>query len=325
MSLNEFDIIDRYFSTIGLTEHANSAVKQGVGDDCALLKVPDNSLLAQSSDTFIADVHFPMDAPAAAVAERCLAAAVSDLAAMGARPLSFSLALTLPAADQLWLQAFSEGLRRSADYYCIPLVGGDTTKGALSITIHAQGTLPANGALMRSGAQVGDDVVVSGTLGDAAIALAILNGNVSANTVDQQYLLTRFYQPEARIKLGQKLLTIADAAIDISDGLLADLTHITQASGVAAEIIVDKLPLSQHATAVLGREQARDYALSGGDDYELCFTINPSQRWRLKQLADQLALPLTVIGRIISGEGVRCVDSQHQPIVVETLGYRHFE
>ena len=269
MPTSEFSLIYRYFSALG----RGAGVDLSVGDDCAILQVSPGERLATSVDTMVEGVHFPADSFPEDIAYRAVSAAASDLAAMGASPLGMTLALTLPAVDELWLQAFSQGLAEAVSGYNLPLVGGDTTRGPLAITVQVLGTLPLEQALLRGGAEVGDQVCVSGTLGDAAAALAFLSDQASFGPEHAGYLLDRFNRPTARIELGQLLLGSATAAIDISDGLLADAGHIAAASGVQIVLEPDALPLSEALQSCADREQVLRWALAGGEDYELCFCL----------------------------------------------------
>lgn len=324
-SASEFDIIRRYFSDIGIDSSlADPLVQVGVGDDCALLSIPNGQRLAISIDTLVVGQHFPDSAGGYDIAQRALAVAVSDLAGVGARPLAFTLALTLPEADEPWLQQFSQGLRDSARQYDIALVGGDTTKGQLTISIQVHGLLPVGVSLLRSAAKPGEQVFVSGSLGDAALALQTLQHKRSVNSEQQRFLHSRFYQPRARVELGQALLGVASAAIDVSDGLLADLGHIAKASGVAATLYSDKLPLSNVLRDVLDVPNALELALTGGDDYELCFTAGRCQIPTLVRFAKQFDVPITCIGEIHAGEGVSCLGADNKPINMERSGFQHF-
>lgn len=345
-SLKEFDIIARYFSDIlpacsdNHSTNSAASVELGVGDDCAILSLPNEHRLALSIDTVIAGRHFPANARAFDIAQRAVAAAVSDLAAMGATPLAFTLALSLPEVDSDWLQPFSDGLRKAAHTYAMPLIGGDTTKGPLTITVQVHGTLPAGCSLKRSGARIGDQLFVSGTLGDGAAALALVQhpeqfGSAQLSPEQQAYLRQRFYAPAARVNLGQYLLNVASAAIDISDGLLADLGHICTASGLGARIQQDKLPLSPALLAMAACQSpgnnrddilgcALDYALRGGDDYELCFTLAEHQCQTAIEAAAKLGVAITKIGEIVAGDSVVCLDKDAKPVHFTHNGYQHF-
>lgn len=292
MPLTEFSLISRYFSALGRGEH----VQLSVGDDCAIVGLAPGERLAMSVDTLVCGVHFFADSFPEDVGFRAVSVAASDLAAMGARPVAMTLALTLPEVDELWLHAFSEGVASAVGAYNLPLVGGDTTRGPLSISVQVMGALPDDAALLRGGAQHGDIVYASGPLGDAAAALAWLQGDWQPSAAHADYLHDRFYRPRAQIELGQQLLGRASAAIDISDGLLADAGHIAAASGVRIEIDAGALPLSPALQAYPDRDQALRWALTGGDDYELCYCLPAG-----------VSAPMgTAIGRVCPGEGVAC-------------------
>ena len=326
MSSDEFSIIHRYFSHLGYRpDRDHSAIKLGVGDDCALLEVPAGEWLAMSVDSLVAGVHFPADARPFDIAQRALAVNLSDLAGMGAKPLCFTLALTLPEAEDSWLQGFSRGLSAAAQRAGIPLVGGNIAHGPLNITIQVQGTVPAGGGLRRRGAEFGDLVFVTGTLGDARGALDVLQRSVPEGDA-AQYLLGRYFAPQARLAVGRELLGVASAAIDISDGLLADLGHILEsAEGLAAEIHLPRLPLSRELLACVARDTACRYALNGGDDYELCFTARDYQREVVLSLGRELGVPISEIGRIVPGSGIVCRGADGGIVDVDKAGYRHFE
>jgi thiamine-monophosphate kinase len=255
-------------------------------------------------------VHFPDDMFPEDIGFRAVSVAVSDLAAMGARPIGMTVALTLPEADEFWINTFSQGLAQAVSEYKLPLVGGDTTRGPLTISVQVMGALPADKALLREGAQVGDLVYVSGTLGDAAGALAFLNGEWHPEPDAAEFLLQRFHRPRARVELGRELLGKATSAIDISDGLLADAGHIAAASGVSIDIECGRVPLSSALNSHPDSETKLKWALSGGDDYELCLT-----------LPEEATTPegCTRIGRVTKGHGVK-VDQD----IDFTAGYQHF-
>lgn len=293
MPVAEFTLIYRYFSAFG----RGDAVDLSVGDDCAILRLEPGERLATSVDTMVEGVHFPPDSFPEDIGFRAVSVAASDLAAMGARPIGMTLALTLPTADELWLHAFSQGLGAAAASYSLPLVGGDTTRGPLTITVQVLGALPRDQALLRGGAAPGDALYVSGCLGDAAAALAVLAGDWRPEPGHMEYLLQRFNRPRARIALGRELLGRATAAIDISDGLLADAGHIAAASGVRLSIEPDLLPLSPALAAHPAPGQARRWALTGGDDYELCFCL---------PAGSEPPAGCTRIGEVAAGSGVDC-------------------
>ncbi|MEH6639575.1 MAG: thiamine-phosphate kinase [Porticoccaceae bacterium] len=308
----------------------------GIGDDCAVLRPSEHEDLVVTTDTLVEGVHFPAGSRGADIAQRALRVNVSDIAAMGAEPRCFQLALTLPKADTEWLQSFSMGLHAAADEFSCVLTGGDTTRGPLVITITMFGAVGRGGALTRSGANVGDKVFVSGSLGRGTAGLSVVQS--SSQHASTQYTSTRlsaenkmedfFWRPEPRVQLGQHLRHIASAMIDISDGLVADLGHIAQASDVAAVIHRQRLPLPEVAVKHFGDEQMREWALSGGDDYELCFTVPPE---KLDQLAALQAedgaggLPqITEIGELVPGTGVQCLDAAGNSVTLERSGYAHF-
>lgn len=319
MSLAEFALIDR----IRARTRARADVVLGIGDDAALLQPRASEQLVVTADTLNSGVHFPAETPAFEIGWKTLAVNLSDLASMGARPAWCTLAMSLPSTEPEWVEAFADGFFALADEHDIVLIGGDTTRGPLSLSVTAMGQVAAGHALRRDAARVGDDIWVSGTLGDAAGALRLwqqgrLDVAVVAEDPDLEALRQRLLCPIPRVKLGQRLRAYAHAAVDISDGLLADLGHIAARSEVAARLEVDTLPMSAALRTALGRDDARDCALRGGDDYELCFTAAADQRDALHALAESLALPLTRIGRITTGHGVHGDDLPHAD------GYEHF-
>jgi len=329
--MNEFQLIQRFFrdaqADLMLTEKAQASVLLGIGDDCALLQLPEGKQLAVSVDTLVADVHFPADAAADDIAERALCTNLSDLAAMGAEPLWFTLALTLPKnsiyAGEDWLRNFSLGLFRTANQYEIPLVGGDTTSGNLSITIQVMGAVEPHKALRRDGANIGDFVCVTNYVGDGAAALAVIQQELSLGDEHEKYLRNRFYRPTPRLLESELLHGIASAALDISDGLVADLNHICEASDLGAIIDVENLPLSPALHAVNNLDQARRWALSGGDDYELCFTVSPDKMPELAMLIAQGKISATVVGEMVAGAGVEC-QLNGELFELQQQGYQHF-
>lgn len=314
----EFDIIERYFS--GRVPHEADQVVLGPGDDCAILRVRAGKELCVSMDTLISGVHFPLDASGRVAAHRSLAANLSDLAAMGAECFASALALTLPREDAVWLDDFSATLSELVSRHDIPLVGGNLARGELSVTITVLGTLPIGKSLRRSGARVDDDIYVSGNLGDAGGGLALLRQGED----QEDELVRRYRYPEPRLELGKALLDVASAAIDISDGLAADLGHICESSKVGAVVNVEKILLSPALTKRFGRDQAQHFALSAGDDYELCFTAPTNQREDIAQLARRLDLTLTRIGSIVPEQGVAFLDAKGASMEIAEPGYQHF-
>lgn len=307
----EFDLIRRYFAPA----QGDSSVVLGIGDDCALLQPEADSLLAVSVDTLVEGVHFLPDLAPQHVASRALGAAVSDLAAMGATPAWYTLALSLPQADEVWVAAFAAALHGCANRFGIRLIGGDTTRGRLTVTVQVHGFVPRGDALMRKGAAPGDLICVTGTLGDSRAGLETLLKAEPESAVNA-CLRTRFYAPEPRLTCGVALRGVASACIDISDGLLADLGHILSASGCGADLDSRALPLSPALLAYAGPDTARAWALRGGEDFELCFTLPASRREHLATLPT----PVAVIGQITANGGIR-IDGTP---VTGTAGYDHF-
>lgn len=312
MNTGEFDLIAHIRARAGLRDD----VILGIGDDAALLQPPAGRQLVVTADTLNAGVHFPESTTASDIGWKSLAVNLSDLAAMGAEPAWCTLSLSLPASDPGWLDGFLDGFLGLAQAHGIALVGGDTTRGPLAIAVTAIGLVAAGRALRRKGARVGDDVWVSGTLGDAAAALHAWPEPAPA-------LRARLDRPSPRVELGRRLAGVAHAALDVSDGLLADLGHLCRASGVGAEIELARLPVSD-ALGVHPLSARIAWQACGGDDYELCFTASPDHRDGLAMLATELELPLTRIGRIVDGDGVRALDETGQPWCSERTGYTHF-
>ena len=317
--MGEFELIRHYFASTACAR-SGEGVALGIGDDCALLDVAVGQQLSVSTDTLVEGVHFPHQADPYLLGQRALAVSVSDLAAMGAQPVAFTLALTLPSADANWLQGFARGLDQMAESCAIRLIGGDTTRGPLSMTLTVFGQVPQGQALTRSGAQVGDLLCVGGELGDAAGALPLVLKPTTPLSAAAEVLLARYWSPRPQLELGQALRGKASAALDISDGLLADCGHIAKASGVALLIEQARLPLSEALRAVAGEPQALHCALSGGDDYQLAFTL-PAQH--LSAL-EQAGLPIWVIGRVEAGEGITLLDAQGRSLPLPEHGYQHF-
>lgn len=316
--MSEFDLIARYFT------RATPSALLGVGDDAALLQVGAGNVLAVSSDMLVCGTHFLADADPYLLGHKTLAVNLSDLAAMGAVPRWATLAIALPQADEAWLERFSAGFFALAERHRVELVGGDTTRGPLNLCVTIFGEVPAHQALRRSGAQAGDEIWVSGVLGDAALALAHLQGRIVLSDDELAACAPALHQPQPRVALGLALRGIASSAIDISDGLLADLGHILDASRVGAEIAFDAFPVSETLRHYLDQPLARQCVLAGGDDYELCFTAPAGRRDELLRTAVQLALPLTRIGKIVAGRGCIVHDTAGNPLNIEAGGYDHF-
>lgn len=314
--MHEFQLITQYFTK----SSKRKDVELSVGDDCAILVPPKDKILAISCDTLIEGVHFFSDISPQDLGYKSLAISLSDLAAMGAEPAWVMLAVSLPHAKEDWLQAFAQGFFQLADHYDLALVGGDTTQGPLVITSQVFGFLSKDKALKRSSAKVGDLIYVTGTLGDAGLALRLLKEHQSVDPI----LLQRLNRPEPRIKEGLLLSNFAHAAIDISDGLAADLQHILEQSQVGARIYVEQLPLSNILQKSVAIEVAWELALSAGDDYELCFTIPRSQEHQLVQVMQDIECACTCIGEIEAEPGLKIQRKNGQLIELKSKGYEHF-
>lgn len=317
--MGEFELIRNFFAAAPCAQ-GGEGIALGIGDDCALLALPAGEQLAISTDTLVAGVHFADPCDPFLLGQRSLAVAVSDLAAMGATPVAFTLALTLPTVTADWLQAYARGLNLMAQQCGVGLVGGDTTRGPLSLTVTVFGRVPAGQALTRSGAQVGDLLCVGGELGNAAGALPLVLGQRTAPAATADPLLAHYWSPKPQLALGQALRGKATSALDISDGLLADCGHIALASTVRLEIERERLPLSKALVDFLGQAEAEQAALSGGDDYVLAFTLPSVELPRL--MAD--GWPIHVIGQVLAGQGVVLRDADGQDITPQTRGYQHF-
>jgi thiamine-monophosphate kinase len=329
--MGEFELIARYFTRPHLPQRY-AQVQLGAGDDCALLQPPAGESLAISTDTLVSGVHFFADVAPRTLGHKALAVNLSDLAAMGARPLGFTLALTLPQLDEAWLAKFAQGLHALADAHACPLIGGDTTRGPLAIGITVLGSVPSGMALRRSGAKVGDDVYISATaqdcIGQARAGLAIRLGDLQLSEHDTQHALARLECPSPRLALGLALRGVASSCLDVSDGLLGDLQHILRASGVGA--VVDSAALLNMAAAcpvmpALTPAQCLDFLCHGGDDYELLFTAAPSQAAAVAQAAHSAGCIAVRIGKITAaGQGLHMLNAQGQALAVSPQGYTHF-
>jgi thiamine-monophosphate kinase len=325
-TMGEFDLIARYF-----TRPAPKAAL-GVGDDCALLQPGAGMQLAISSDMLVEGRHFLSTVDPFKLGHKALAVNLSDLAACGAAPLAFTLALALPRADDAWLAPFARGLLALADRHGCDLIGGDTTQGPLNICITVFGEVPRGQALLRSGAQAGDDIYVSGTLGDARLALEVFRGALDVPAEVFRQARARLEQPTPRVALGLALRGLASAAIDVSDGLLGDLGHILQASRVGAiidtAITINLIAARQEPTmtsAGFDHDKQLDCVLAGGDDYELVFTAQAARRQAVQAAAARAQTPVTRIGRIEAQPGLRLVDAQGTPVSARHLrSFDHF-
>jgi thiamine-monophosphate kinase len=319
MAVGEFELIRHYFSDLGSDK--SGSVRLSVGDDCAIIAPPAGYNLVVSIDTMVEGTHFPKGTPGDKVASRLLGAALSDLAAMAAVPACFTLALTLPETDTPWLKAFSTRLSELASQYGVRLVGGDTTRGPLTLSIQVHGWTKPGKALLRSGAQPGDRIFVTGTLGDSRGGLETVLKHVTGEQVP--YLQKRFFNPEPRLDTALLVSDFATSAIDISDGLLADLNHILMASKVGAMLHPTELPVSQSLYRWVGEKQAREWALGGGEDFELCFTVpllaEPKLAWALREHD----VAVTCIGQITDTPGIVLAE-EGKVWSVEPQGYNHF-
>lgn len=317
--MGEFELIRQYFAAAPCAQ-GGEGIALGIGDDCALLAPAPGEQLAISTDTLVAGVHFPAVSDPFLLGQRSLAVAASDLAAMGATPLAFTLALTLPDVSADWLLAYAQGLNRMASQCGLTLIGGDTTRGPLSLTMTVFGRVPAGQALTRSGARAGDLLCVGGELGNAAGALPLVLGERQADAALAEPLLAHYWSPSPQLALGQALRGKATAALDISDGLLGDCGHIATASAVALRLELERLPLSPALRGFMGLDKARQAALTGGDDYIIAFTLPPAE------LAGLLAAgwPVHVVGRVEAGQGVSLHDAHGRDITPAVRGYQHF-
>jgi thiamine-monophosphate kinase len=315
--MGEFELIGRYF------RRPVQRADLGVGDDCALLRVAPGMQLAVSSDMLVEGRHFLSTVAPERLGHKALAVNLSDLAAAGARPLAFTLALALPRADERFLAPFAQGLLALADAHGIELIGGDTTAGPLTICITVMGEVPAGQALLRSGARPGDDIWVSGTLGDARLALEVFRGTVSLAGAAFESVRRAMETPTPRNALGVALRGLARSAIDISDGLVGDLGHVLTASGVSACLDVDALPRSE-VMATLPPALQQQYLLAGGDDYELVFTAPASERAAVLAAGQAAGVAVTRCGTVEIGSGLRVVDGRGQPLEARFGGFDHF-
>ncbi|WP_281772438.1 thiamine-phosphate kinase [Haemophilus parahaemolyticus] len=319
--MGEFDLIKRYF----LRKSLQNDVILSVGDDCAITSIPTGYQLAITTDTLVEGTHFLPSISPADLAYKSVAVNLSDLAAMGATPAWVSLALTLPEIKEEWLAEFSQSLFAILERYGVSLIGGDTTKGPLSITLTAQGFLPENQGLFRHQAKAGDWIFISGFLGDSAAGLDLLLQNRKIENESDRYFIQRHLHPTPRVELGLALRSFSCCALDISDGLLADLEHILECSQVGAEIYLENLPLSRHLCIQYEQTQAEKFALTGGEDYELCFTVSEEKREEMEQVLRLQGIKVTCIGKILpQTSGLNLLKNGEKVTLPEHCGFDHF-
>ena len=320
--MKEFSIIDTFFKQ---QSYQRKDVLLGIGDDAALTLIPAGQALVTTTDTLVAGVHFLADADPYAIAKKAVAVNLSDLAAMGAEPAWISLSLSLPQADEVWLSAFSAGIAEMTTFYSIQLIGGDTVQGPLAVTITAQGFVPPEQALLRSNAKPGDFIYVTGTLGDAGLGLDLLLNKVEVRDSDNaKYLLSRLHYPTPRLLVGTSLRRVANACIDLSDGLSSDIRHILQASNCGAVIHLDKLPLSKAMRESVDPQKAANYALSAGDDYELLFTVSEEQKGKLEIAMANNNVIFTCVGQLNGVSNQLELRLNNQVFDYQSTGYQHF-
>lgn len=319
--MKEFDLINRYFASGG---YQRKDVLVGIGDDCAVTTVPENQCLAVTTDTLVSGVHFLPEAPAKSVAYKAVAVNLSDLAAMGAEPAWISLSLSLPEVNDKWLDDFTNGLYELTQFYSVQLIGGDTVKGPLSLTITANGFVPPASQLCRHTAKPGDWVYVTGTLGDAGAGLDILTTQLEVEGEAKEYLLNRHLYPTPRVAAGTALRRVASSCIDVSDGFVADLSHILTASQCGATIHADRLPLSRGLIHAVEQPQALQYALTAGDDYELIFTVGEEQKGKLETLLSSTNVKATCVGQLTGNPQQFDILFNDEPYSLEgNRGYEH--
>jgi thiamine-monophosphate kinase len=322
----EFELIERVFQR---GSHRDDVIL-GIGDDAAITRLSSGVELVTATDTLVCGTHFVPEAPASSVGHRVLAANLSDLAAMGAEPLWASLSISLPAPDMAWLESFAQGLFSLADQFAVELIGGDTVRGALAATVTMQGSLPSGQAVRRAGAGEGDLVFVTGYPGDAVAGRLMLAGELVAEVAAgetraaEESLHQRFLYPQPRIAMGMRLRSVASAMIDLSDGLQSDLAHLLAAAGLGAVVHLEELPVSDALRRVSDISRARQFALCGGDDYELCFTAPADQASHIHEIGAELHCPVFQIGVVDASNRLNfCLDGK--PVVVPDSGFRHFE
>lgn len=319
--MSEFSVIADYFAQQGM--HRKD-VLLGIGDDAAIVDSSQTKQLVLAVDTMNEGVHFPQNTNPYDIGWKVLAVNLSDMAAMGAKPLWFTLAISLPRADENWLAQFTQGLFAIAEKYQVQLIGGDTTRGPLSVSVQITGEYSINPHMQRANAQPGDQVYVTGCLGDAALGLLSLKQELPLTGHEQEQLLTKLNRPEPRVQEALAFSHLVNAAIDISDGLQADLSHILKASEVGAKLFVDKLPVSNVYRNCCQGAQMFDLALTGGDDYELCLTVPQENEKQFLQITDEVNCKVTKIGEIIAGEGLQLLQANGEAYVLHKRAYDHF-
>lgn len=320
MAASEFALINKYFNA--LTEE-DPAVLCGIGDDAAVVRIPSDMEAVLTMDSMLQGVHFPEQTAATDIGYKALATSISDLSAMGARAKWALLSLSLPEMDEDWIRQFSQGFAQLARQHQISLIGGDTNKGPLSVTIQLQGLAPAGAVLRRNGARPGQSIYITGNLGDAGVGLDIITNKRLVNEPHRSYFISRLNRPLIYADAGEKLRGIADSAIDISDGLAPDLDHILTASGVGAEIYMERLPLSEPMLASIDQACAWNYALTAGDDYQLCFTAAGHRR-AVIDACEGNDIPVSCIGTITNSGGLQCRQNNGKEFTPVGNGYRHF-
>ena len=318
--MKEFELIKHFFTKQAVKR---KDVVLGIGDDCAVLSPIENQNIVVTTDTLVAGVHFPFETSPRAIGHKAVAVNLSDIAAMGAKPSWLSLAITLPTIDEAWLIEFCEGVFELCEFYNVELIGGDTTQGPLSITITAQGLTPEGSYLSRSGAKSGDWLYVTGELGDAALALQQITGKVDIEVQFIDIIKNKLDYPKPRVLAGQTLREYASSAIDLSDGLIADLGHICQASNVGANIVLDALPLSTIMRDSLLSDDAITLALSGGDDYELLFTVSEDNKVGMETAMSHAGTKVTCIGQLNASQTISTT-LNNKAIPINTAGFEHF-
>ena len=321
MASSEFELIKKYFQNI---TDEDPSVKCGIGDDAAIIKIPQDMEVVLSIDTLLEDTHFPAETDPSDLGYKALAVNLSDMAAMGAVPKWVLLSISLPENDEAWLKKFASGFLELAKQYSVSLIGGDMSRGPLSVTLQIQGLVPTDAALKRGGAQKGDLIYVTGLLGDAGVGLDIIQGKLSMGNEHETFFLNSLNRPEISIEAGLRLRKIASSAIDISDGLIADLEHILDASGVGAEIEVKKIPLSEAMQQCVDETTAWNYALTSGDDYKLCFTASAAHHERIINTFKEINIPVSCIGKIEGKTGLRLKIPEGTCFEPSGSSYRHF-